>query len=406
MLFSTQKRFDKNEDGKLSHDEWRDWYWVTRGHDVEIEERRDQQLREERFQEWLKEWTEKLCICYDGVIQSADELANRDPEIRALAEKTVAHQMISAIIESGNWEKKLNLGGGEVVSQSYFLPCQQLVKTFLSARDLPCKFEEVADSIQRGTAPFLEDAVLKQWVCGTFWRHLIDALPLYEEYRALPYELYCTLQNLYGALAALQYIMGVKDDEDRAETIEEYFTEFWRKSSEQQRQKALYKQVYYPDLEAARASVREWNLSGAEMAQACEDLLIASFPEYVHRWSLEELMDMDEADLLRETGEEDPALALKMFRVLLDTAQEKLMEPEVAEHLIGYDLLELCQYFKNEQMERQILKELEEDETFARQLFQSACEGATDPLVWDCDKYGLPQLKSKPLALAGEKLQR
>ena len=86
-------------------------------------------------------------------------------------------------------------------------------------------------------------------------------------------------------------------------------------------------------------------------------------------------MDMDEADLLRETGEEDPALALKMFRVLLDTAQEKLMEPEVAEHLIGYDLLELCQYFKNEQMERQILKELEEDETFARQLFQSACEG-------------------------------
>ena len=117
-------------------------------------------------------------------------------------------------------------------------------------------------------------------------------------------------------------------------------------------------------------------------------------------------MDMDEADLLRETGEEDPALALKMFRVLLDTAQEKLMEPEVAEHLIGYDLLELCQYFKNEQMERQILKELEEDETFARQLFQSACEGATDPLVWDCDKYGLPQLKSKLLALAGEKLQR
>ena len=40
MLHGSQKRFDKNGDGKLTGAEWQRWYWRTFGDEIEAKEKR------------------------------------------------------------------------------------------------------------------------------------------------------------------------------------------------------------------------------------------------------------------------------------------------------------------------------------------------------------------------------
>lgn len=86
--------------------------------------------------------------------------------------------------------------------------------------------------------------------------------------------------------------------------------------------------------------VRRWNFSEDEWA--CRDLLIAAFPEAVRRWSIDELSEMDTMDLLVETGEYDPETAIQMMKLLLDTAESHLQDPEPAYFLLGNELYDLC----------------------------------------------------------------
>ena len=86
--------------------------------------------------------------------------------------------------------------------------------------------------------------------------------------------------------------------------------------------------------------VRRWNFSEDEWA--CRDLLIAAFPEAVRRWSTDELSEMDTMDLLVETGEHDPETAIQMMKLLLDTAESHLQDPEPAYFLLGNELYDLC----------------------------------------------------------------
>lgn len=135
--------------------------------------------------------------------------------------------------------------------------------------------------------------------------------------------------------------------------------------------------------------VRRWDFSENEMA--CRDLLIADFPDAVHRWTVEELENMDTQDLLCETGDSDPKTAVQMMRLLLDTAESHLLEPEVAEQLLGWDMYDLCQ---NQFFQAPLLKQLKQDDHLARQLFQSAYVGRPqEALLEACDWFGEPALK-------------
>lgn len=89
--------------------------------------------------------------------------------------------------------------------------------------------------------------------------------------------------------------------------------------------------------------VRRWDFS--ENKWACRDLLIADFPDAVRRWTAEELENMDTQDLLCETGDGDTQTAVQMMKLLLDTAESHLQEPEVAEQLLGWDM---CDLFRNQ----------------------------------------------------------
>ena len=141
--------------------------------------------------------------------------------------------------------------------------------------------------------------------------------------------------------------------------------------------------------------VRRWNFSEDEWA--CRDLLIAAFPEAVRHWSTEELSEMDAMDLLAETCEHDPETAIQMMKLLLDTAESHLQDPEAAYFLLGNELYDLC---LSGYIRPRLLDHLKTDDRLARQLFQSAYVGSPqEDILLSCSQMGERDLRQKLLDL-------
>lgn len=141
--------------------------------------------------------------------------------------------------------------------------------------------------------------------------------------------------------------------------------------------------------------VRRWNFSEDEWA--CRDLLIAAFPEAVRRWSIDELSEMDTMDLLVETGEYDPETAIQMMKLLLDTAESHLQDPEPAYFLLGNELYDLC---LSGYIRPRLLDHLKTDDRLARQLFQSAYVGSPqEDIRLSCSQLSERELRQKLLDL-------
>ena len=141
--------------------------------------------------------------------------------------------------------------------------------------------------------------------------------------------------------------------------------------------------------------VRRWDFSENEWA--CRDLLIAAFPEAVRHWSTEELSEMDTMDLLLETGEHDPETAIQMMKLLLDTAESHLKDPEPAYFLLGNELYDLC---LSGYIRPRLLDHLKTDDRLARQLFQSAYVGnPQEDILLSCSQMGERDLRQKLLDL-------
>ena len=141
--------------------------------------------------------------------------------------------------------------------------------------------------------------------------------------------------------------------------------------------------------------VRRWDFSENEWA--CRDLLIAAFPEAVRHWSTEELSEMDAMDLLVETYEHDPETAIQMMKLLLDTAESHLQDPEAAYFLLGNELYDLC---LSGYIRPMLLDHLKADDRLARQLFQSAYVGSPqEDILLSCSQMGERDLRQKLLDL-------
>ena len=144
--------------------------------------------------------------------------------------------------------------------------------------------------------------------------------------------------------------------------------------------------------------VRRWDFSEDEWA--CRDLLIAAFPQVISRWSVEELSEMDATELLLETAEDDPETAIQMMSLLLDTAENRLQEPKVADALLGYELHDLC---LSGYIRPRLLAHLKTDERLARQLFQSAYVGSPqEDILLSCSQLGERELQQKLLDLLAD----
>ena len=141
--------------------------------------------------------------------------------------------------------------------------------------------------------------------------------------------------------------------------------------------------------------VRRWDFSKDE--QACRDLLIVAFPEAASLWSAEELSEMDASDFLVETAEHNPETAIQMMKLLLDTAESHLQNPEVAELLVGNELYDLC---LSGYIRPRLLDHLRSDDQLARQLFQSAyVDSPQEDILLSCTQLGEEDLRQKLLDL-------
>ncbi len=141
--------------------------------------------------------------------------------------------------------------------------------------------------------------------------------------------------------------------------------------------------------------VARWDFS--ENPLACRDLLLLDFPEVRSHWSPEELEEMDTMDLLVETGEFAPEIALKMVKLLLDTAEDHLQKEEAARQFLGWDMEDVLQ---NDRVLPLVVEQLEWDDRFGRQLFQSAYVGRVQEVILRaCGEMGKRELQQKLLDL-------
>lgn len=141
--------------------------------------------------------------------------------------------------------------------------------------------------------------------------------------------------------------------------------------------------------------VARWDFS--ENPLACRDLLLLDFPEVCDHWSPEELEEMDTMDLLVETGEFAPETALKMVKLLLDIAEDHLQEEEAARQFLGWDMEDVLQ---NDRVLPLVVEQLEWDDRFGRQLFQSAYVGRVQEVILrTCGEMGKGELQQKLLDL-------
>lgn len=141
--------------------------------------------------------------------------------------------------------------------------------------------------------------------------------------------------------------------------------------------------------------VARWDFS--ENPLACRDLLLLDFPEVCDHWSPEELEEMDTMDLLVETGEFAPEAALKMVKLLLDIAEDHLQEEEAARQFLGWDMEDVLQ---NDRVLPLVVEQLEWDDRFGRQLFQSAYVGRVQEVILQtCGEMGKGELQQKLLDL-------
>ena len=141
--------------------------------------------------------------------------------------------------------------------------------------------------------------------------------------------------------------------------------------------------------------VRRWDFGENEWA--CRDLLIVAFPEAASRWSAEELSEMDTSEFLAEIAEHDPETAIQMMKLLLDTAESHLQDPEVAGFLLGNELYDLC---LSGYVRPRLLEHLKSDDRLARQRFQSAyVDSPQEDILLSCTQLGEEELRQKLLEL-------
>ena len=107
--------------------------------------------------------------------------------------------------------------------------------------------------------------------------------------------------------------------------------------------------------------------------------------------------DMPAMDILAETGEHDPETAIQMMKLLLDTAESHLQDPEAAYFLLGNELYDLC---LSGYIRPRLLDHLKTDDRLARQLFQSAYVGSPqEDILLSCSQMGERDLRQKLLDL-------
>lgn len=171
-LHGGQKKFDKNEDGKLSAGEWQSWYFATYGVDMEREEQRKKAQETALWNDRLGQMMDAARSSAERVVRAAQRLLPDRADAKELAWKAMLCQITAALKEGEEWKIAWRTHVGQMVSNSVVYPVQAVARDLMEVSGLfapkeaehmalPCRvlFQEVGDWVK---VPFGMENVVKR----------------------------------------------------------------------------------------------------------------------------------------------------------------------------------------------------------------------------------------------------
>lgn len=144
-LWGSRKKFDKNSDGKLSHQEWWHWYRSTSGPEIEQAERHQAAQVGENQSSWLHEVVRITHTATGNYLSAVCELLSSMPpkDAKELARKALLCQLTVALAESGLWSNQEETNAGLFVNGQSFYP-YRAAATDLARMSGICSEDELA----------------------------------------------------------------------------------------------------------------------------------------------------------------------------------------------------------------------------------------------------------------------
>lgn len=333
-------------------------YLSEYGPTIEKNERAEQRQIEAKLSAWLSICAAQLRLAYEVLPAIAEELAPGDPGIGKLARQAVLAELVSAINRVDGWNQRISCGG-TIIPRTSYAPYQALLATVLDSVDrMPSSRDSIFQAAASHRLLYPAETRLSRTSCGEFWTRLIAALPALDPSGEDPDTVGSRLDTLFSTLAECRCLLTDEDPYDLSEERQTYFTHH--------RREALANAILRLDRDTAEKALLDWDF---EAGCPPRDLLIVAFPAFIRGRPIDELLDWTEGDILETTAQSDPDLAVQMFRLLLDAADPRLCERDMAERLLVEDFSRL---YAVEKARHALIRALRGSDYFAAQLYLGA----------------------------------
>ena len=161
MLHGSQKRFDKNGDGKLKGAEWQRWYQYAYGNEIEAKEkrRRANAAAEQKRAQIAADFTDHVSDLINWMYRDLAHLEG-EREDQAIRTMYLALYVISAALQTQTIDESM----------------RYLLRAFWNEFQ-PTFDENVYQALCAKQVMFAEIGEISEKRLGSFWRNLLDNLP-------------------------------------------------------------------------------------------------------------------------------------------------------------------------------------------------------------------------------------
>ena len=161
MLYGSQKRFDKNGDGKLKGAEWQQWYQYAYGNEIEAKEkrRRANAAAEQKRAQIAADFTDHVSDLINWMYRDLAHLEG-EREDQAIRTMHLALYVISAALQTQKVDESM----------------RYLLRAFWNEFQ-PTFDESVYQALCAKQVMFAEIGEISEKRLGSFWRNLLDNLP-------------------------------------------------------------------------------------------------------------------------------------------------------------------------------------------------------------------------------------
>ena len=161
MLYGSQKRFDKNGDGKLKGAEWQQWYQYAYGNEIEAKEkrRRANAAAEQKRAQIAADFADHVSDLINWMYRDLAHLEG-EREDQAIRTMHLALYVISAALQTQKVDESM----------------RYLLRAFWNEFQ-PTFDESVYQALCAKQIMFAEIGEISEKRLGSFWRNLLDNLP-------------------------------------------------------------------------------------------------------------------------------------------------------------------------------------------------------------------------------------